>query len=168
MADICMVFEMVQMMWIGPWIHHHPTSVACGSLYFGKSAEILGIWQTESMSMPSWGGWGFRPTQSGCHIHVRHIQDVCLYSNDVDRHVDPSSLCYRQICWCGFWKISWNAGYLQDRLHTVMRWLRLSINTKWLSHPYQTGVCHHSNDVDRQMDPSSVTTTVAAVPTTSV
>ena len=52
----CMVFDLIQVMWIGTWIQHHTTTDICGGLDFGKSAEILGVCQTESMSMPSCGG----------------------------------------------------------------------------------------------------------------
>ena len=126
-------FAITQMMWmrIGKRINHYSATIIFGGLDFVKT--LGGRW---AEPMPSWGGWGFRPTLSVNHIHARHVYKVFgHHSNDVDMHMDPSShcyYCYRHMCWPEFWKISWNPDprYL-DRIHATMRWSRLQMNTKW-------------------------------------
>ena len=71
MSDIYKMFVFIQMMLIGMWIHHHSATVKFAGVDFGKSAEMLDICRTDSIL--SCGGWGFRSTQSGCHIHIRQV-----------------------------------------------------------------------------------------------
>ena len=52
-------------------------------------------WVTARLqTRPLYKQWGFRPTQSGSHIHVIHIQGVWQPSYAMDGHMDPSPLHY--------------------------------------------------------------------------
>ncbi len=74
MSDIYYVFTIIQMMWIGIWRHHHTATFQYLGEDYEKLADTLGQDWTETMPLC---GWGFRPTQSGWHIHARHIYSSC-------------------------------------------------------------------------------------------
>jgi hypothetical protein len=42
MPNIYKAFDILHMLWMGIWIHHHAVTTYCYQPRFGKSAEILG------------------------------------------------------------------------------------------------------------------------------
>jgi hypothetical protein len=83
--------------------------------------------------------WGLRPTQSGSHIHIIHIQGVWQPSYAVDGHMKPSPLHIHGRCYPGFGKFlskilscCWAAN------DTITQAMRLKTHPEWFTHPCHT------------------------------
>ena len=88
MSYIYKMFDNLHMHLMGGWIHHHSIVTP----RFGKLAEILGHCRATNCTITQM--MRLYKAQSGSHIHVIHIQDVCQFLYAMDGHTDPSSLCH--------------------------------------------------------------------------
>ncbi len=99
-----------------PWDY----SISLTQLYPPYLAQILGLWVTCWVKMMSLcHGWGWQPTQTASHIHIRHLQSVWACWHAVHRHMVVALHSYTHPT---SWLIFWGSGSLVESkwCHYVM------------------------------------------------
>jgi hypothetical protein len=83
-----------------PWAY----SISLTQLYQHYLGQILGFWVTCWVKM-TWlcHGWGWQPSQTASHIHIRHIQSDWAHLYAVHRHAVAALHSYTHPTWLRFW-----------------------------------------------------------------
>ncbi len=102
--DMYEVFEHVYMLSIGIWQY-------LKQLYPAYLGHILGFWVTCGVKMMSLHHrWGWQPTQTASHIHIRYIQNVWAHWYAFHGHTALASNSYTHLIWL----IIWGSGSLVE------------------------------------------------------
>ena len=73
-------------------------------LYPHYLAHILGFWVNCGIKIMSLRhGWGWQPTQTASHIHIRYIQNVWAHWYAVHEHMALASINYTHLTWLIIW-----------------------------------------------------------------
>ncbi len=123
MAYLYVVIECLLGKWMGIWLHTHTITTTDASPDLGKLAEILP--DASVQTMPLCFDWGCRTFQTAPHVHVIHIWDVWVHSQDVDGHIASHSHCYHHRCFPRFMRVGWNPTLCKCANHATTFGLRL-------------------------------------------
>jgi hypothetical protein len=83
-----------------PWSY----SISLTQLYPHYLGQILGFWVTCWVKI-MWlcHGWGWQPSQTASHIHIRHVQSIWAHWYAVHRHTVAALHSFTHPTWLRFW-----------------------------------------------------------------
>ncbi len=83
-----------------PWAY----IISLTQLYPHYLGQILGFWVTCGVKMVwLWHGWGWQPSQTASHIHIRHVQIIWAYWYAVHWHTVAALHSPTHPTWLRFW-----------------------------------------------------------------
>ncbi len=97
LLDMYKVFEHIDMLFIV--IQDQPYTVI--STWLGSDFGAHGHLWSQMMSLCH--GWGWQPSQTASHIHIRHIQSISAHWYAVHRHMVVPLHIYTHSTWLRFW-----------------------------------------------------------------
>ena len=134
MSYLYEVFEHLQLLGIGIWMHIHSVTTTDVSPYLGELAESLGDVRVQTIplrytknrgdvsvqTIPLHNGWGCRTFQTAYHIHAIPIWGVWAPSTVVYRHMDAHSLRYHHRRFPIFGRVSQKSRWCKSANHTTL------------------------------------------------